>query len=246
MTRALLGLVAGDRSPEWYRRMRLVRRAHALAREMAATDDPAAWCDVLEEFPEFPSFQRKNELVRLLRFVTAASPERVCEIGAAGGGTLCALTRAARANATIVSVDAEFTAARLAAFPKFARGSQAIVCVQGDSHEVKTRQRVRAALGSFPIDVLVIDGDHSYDGVARDFELYASLVRKGGIVAFHDIVPDVRQRTGADTTADSGGVPRFWAELRARYSGADEIIDHPAQDGCGLGVLPWPGLTSPG
>jgi len=34
---------------------------------------------------------------------------------------------------------------------------------------------------------LLIDGDHSYEGVKRDYELYASLVEKGGFIIFHDI-----------------------------------------------------------
>ena len=33
------------------------------------------------------------------------------------------------------------------------------------------------------IDFLFLDGDHSYEGVRRDFENYAPLVRPGGIVA---------------------------------------------------------------
>lgn len=36
------------------------------------------------------------------------------------------------------------------------------------------------------LDVLFVDGDHSYEGVLADWLLYAPLVRKGGIVAFHD------------------------------------------------------------
>lgn len=39
-------------------------------------------------------------------------------------------------------------------------------------------------------DVLFIDGDHSYQGVLCDWLLYHKLVRKGGIVAFHDCSTD--------------------------------------------------------
>jgi cephalosporin hydroxylase len=37
------------------------------------------------------------------------------------------------------------------------------------------------------VDVLFIDGDHSYAGVLTDWLLYSPLVKSGGIVAFHDI-----------------------------------------------------------
>ena len=39
------------------------------------------------------------------------------------------------------------------------------------------------------IDGLFIDGDHSIEGCARDFNSYGPLVRPGGFVAFHDYDP---------------------------------------------------------
>jgi glycosyltransferase involved in cell wall biosynthesis len=35
-------------------------------------------------------------------------------------------------------------------------------------------------------DMVIIDGDHSVDGVARDFELYGPMVKPGGILVFDD------------------------------------------------------------
>jgi len=43
--------------------------------------------------------------------------------------------------------------------------------------------------------------------------MYSSLVRKGGIIAFHDIVPDYYTRYGIRTGSYSGGVPIFWTKL---------------------------------
>lgn len=36
------------------------------------------------------------------------------------------------------------------------------------------------------IDLVLIDGDHSYEGVKADWEMYAPKVRVNGMVAFHD------------------------------------------------------------
>lgn len=36
------------------------------------------------------------------------------------------------------------------------------------------------------IDFLFIDGDHSYEGVKKDFELYSTLVNDNGIIVIHD------------------------------------------------------------
>ena len=37
------------------------------------------------------------------------------------------------------------------------------------------------------IDYLHIDGDHSYEGVKKDFELYSSIMSENGIITIHDI-----------------------------------------------------------
>ncbi len=37
-----------------------------------------------------------------------------------------------------------------------------------------------------PIDILFIDGDHSYKGVIRDYNLFSPFVRKNGLILFHD------------------------------------------------------------
>lgn len=41
-----------------------------------------------------------------------------------------------------------------------------------------------------PLDFVWIDGDHRYEGVKMDVELYAPKVRVGGMMAFHDYFSD--------------------------------------------------------
>jgi len=44
-----------------------------------------------------------------------------------------------------------------------------------------------------PVDVLFIDGDHSYAGVTADIEAWVPHVRRGGLILFHDSgLDDVR------------------------------------------------------
>ena len=62
-------------------------------------------------------------------------------------------------------------------------GSTDIYC--GDSHDAETKEYVWVnTLDN--IGVLLIDGDHSCDGVVQDFEDYGELVRPGGVIVFHD------------------------------------------------------------
>lgn len=60
-----------------------------------------------------------------------------------------------------------------------------------------------------PFDLVFIDGDHSYNGVRRDFETYMPFVARGGIVAFHDTWPNYDRH--------EPGVVRWCDELRHRY-----------------------------
>jgi hypothetical protein len=57
--------------------------------------------------------------------------------------------------------------------------------IVGDSHNPATLELLRQRLAGRKIDLLFIDGDHSYASVKTDYELYEPLVQ--GLIAFHDI-----------------------------------------------------------
>ncbi len=226
---------------EHYRAARLIRRAHVLSALAARAATAEERCEAIFGFDEFRPFQKTSELLVFLQRVASLKPVAICEIGAASGGTLCALSHTATESAIVVSVDLQFTAARLKALPRLGRPDQALACIEGDSHEPHVHARVASALRGRMLDLLFIDGDHSHAGVKADFEMYRGLVRPGGLIGFHDIVPDFRTRFGTATPADSGGVPAFWQELKRQYTEVQEIIESPEQDGYGIGLLTWPG-----
>ena len=78
------------------------------------------------------------------------------------------------------------------------------------------------------IDVLFIDGDHTYHGVKKDFEMYEPLVEKDGIIIFHDICKHM--------TAPECQVEQFWKEIKDKYENV-EIIDPEDDEWGGIGIL---------
>jgi len=71
--------------------------------------------------------------------------------------------------------------------------------IVGNSNRVETLDMLLSRLEGRKIDLLFIDGDHSYEAVKRDWNLYSPLT--SCIVALHDIL------------WKQYGVRRFWAEL---------------------------------
>jgi predicted O-methyltransferase YrrM len=83
-----------------------------------------------------------------------------------------------------------------------------------DFVEIVRKTSVEAAKGwDKKIDLIFIDGDHSYEGVKADWELFLPHLNEFGVVVFHDTIWDLKPDKSI-ARADMG-VPRFVDELRA-------------------------------
>jgi hypothetical protein len=51
--------------------------------------------------------------------------------------------------------------------------------------------------------------------VKRHFDFYGGLVRKEGIIAFHDVVLGLPQTVG--------GVPKFWREIKSKFKNIEIV-----------------------
>ena len=179
--------------------------------------------------------QVKWEIERLSYILRDLRPKYLLEIGTARGGTLFLWTRLARDDALIISIDLPkgsfgggYPLLKGFAYKFFAKRKQKIVLIRGDSHDSRTLKKVKEILAGRKLDFLFIDGDHTYEGVKKDYEMYSSLVRKAGIIAFHDIVPHP-SKTRCE-------VSKFWNEIKTRYN-YTEIVKDQTQKWAGIGII---------
>lgn len=176
--------------------------------------------------------QMEDELARLLEDVRKLAPRTVLEIGTSMGGTLYLWTRFAQPDATIVSVDLPggkfgggYSPLRTGIYKRFARTNQTLHLMRADSHQPATFDAVKSLFGGVEIDLLFIDGDHTYEGVKADWEMYSPLVRSGGLIVFHDVAGNY----------DDTQVKRLWDSIKMNRDHREYMV-HPAGH-YGLGVL---------
>lgn len=154
---------------------------------------------IAREAIERGAIQKPGEFVGLIALLMERPPKVVVEIGCDAGGSLWAWSQLGAE--LVIGVD-------MPGGP-YSSGnglhSYGATIVYGDSHAEFTKLELTRALGGRSIDFLFIDGDHTYEGVKSDFEMYSPLVALDGIIGFHDInehlyVPGV-------------GVKQLWDEL---------------------------------
>jgi predicted O-methyltransferase YrrM len=186
----------------------------------------------------FRPFQNKTELHRFVARVHELMPRTILEIGTARGGTLILLSTVAAPNAELVSIDLPaglygggYPRWKGYLYRRLMGEEQTLHLIRGDSHEARTFEKAREALGGKPVDLLFIDGDHSYGGARHDFFRYRSLLRPGGLIAFHDILEN--------RTAPEISVAPLWRELAGSLR-AEEIVDSYEQGECGIGIVTVP------
>lgn len=186
------------------------------------------------------AMQKQKELEGLLWAVEGIEPVglqklRFLEIGVGNGGTTWALSKFTQVE-TFVSIDLPGGPFSAGAIPqeriKFI--SDNATChykyISCDSKMPEMPAFIAETFGG-EVDFLFIDGDHTYEGVKSDYEMYSPLVRKGGLIAFHDI-REHPPETGCE-------VKKFWDELKDRLpsTSIEEIIDAEGGAWAGIGLI---------
>lgn len=122
------------------------------------------------------------EIESLLKIIKEHKVRRMLEIGSFNGGTLFLFAHIAEPDAKIISLDLpgqrfgldnEMFSRRL--FANFATNNQTIYVLRGNSHSTNSLKVVQTILSEDKLDFAFIDGNHTYQGVKQDYEMYSQL-----------------------------------------------------------------------
>ena len=184
--------------------------------------------------------QNLLEFEELLKDYIGLKPTRFIEIGSLYGWTLQHFIHYGEENSTALSIDLpvrRFVGPNdwrvkkqennyTNVWPTWAKAKNCKLHLIADSSQnIKTLEKTKIIFKGELVDFLFIDGDHSYRGVKSDYEMYNSLVRPGGIIAFHDIGKN-----------EEGGCSQLWEEIKNTKSSFKEILLD-ANHEKGIGIL---------
>jgi predicted O-methyltransferase YrrM len=155
--------------------------------------------------------QVKEEFTLLAYFLKAFKPHNVLEIGCKSGSFFM-FNQFSTGKKVAVDINDQYLKYLL-----FYTHNDDFAFLKANSQTNDTLEAVRSLCGQF--DFIFIDGDHSYEGVKKDFELYKQLLSPRGYIGFHDIDSNHIYKDYSD---GAGQVYKFWQELS--YGSKTEII----------------------
>ena len=217
----------------WYLSKRELRALMRAEQDLDSVVKATEQCVGRGFYASIRPVQNRSEITKLAAIVRREAPRVVVEIGTYKGGTLCIWCRSNPHAELIVSIDlpegpygggCDSRRDKLYKHFLFDNPRARMALMRRDSHAEATLAELESVLGSRAVDFLYIDGDHTYEGAKKDFEMYSPLVTKGGIVAFHDIV----------TRSQECGVWKLWNQLRQEHKHV-EFVD--LSDNKGIGLL---------
>lgn len=189
------------------------------------------------------SMQIPLEIENLQLSVANHQPKIILEIGSANGGTLARWFEIPSVH-EVISVDypvgihggqgfQERTYVISDALEQVNLTNKRFHSVNGDSRDPYLVNRVNEILNGRKIDFLFIDGDHTYEGVKGDFEIYKQFLSDDAIVGFHDVIDSQFHRN------ENCFVSKFWDELKEQYESKEFIYTEHLD----LKILPYLGQT---
>jgi predicted O-methyltransferase YrrM len=158
-----------------------------------------------------------EETACLIEF--ARGRTRLAEVGVWEGGTTRLLREAMSPGATLFAVD-PYVPGRLGVnYQRLIARNEVGRSTNGSIHWLQTTgvdaARMPAVLAA-PFDFVLIDGDHTYEGLRADWEGWSPLVAMDGVVALHDSV---------DTPGTGGGSFQYSSDVIVRDPGFETVAE---------------------
>jgi len=184
--------------------------------------------------------QRADELLPFIDFLKERDVRSYLEIGARHGDTFYEVMKSLPKGSVGVAVDlpggawgVESSRGYLEDAAKDLRGmGYHVATVYGDSTSQAVVDAVIEAFGWYdhrgPVDAILIDGDHRYEGVSADWHVWGPFAP---VIAFHDIAGEGQIQP---TTKDVVEVPRLWNELKPHFTTKEWVG---AESTMGIGVI---------
>lgn len=177
------------------------------------------------------TYQWAAEFNALLDIYRERKPMSVLEIGTYAGGTLYHWLTNAPEGCRVVSLDSGIGGQNNShLFADWVPPGVVLTVLTADSRRDDTVEMVS---DHAPFDWIFIDGGHLYEEVKDDWENYRPMCSRGGVVAFHDILPPSR-------TWPEIEVAWLWKEIQAFGWDWHEIISDPKAEWGGIGYVTVP------
>lgn len=113
------------------------------------------------------------------------------EIGAYAGGS-ASLISTHKNVSKVLSIDIGYPINKeitINNVTKFKHDNCTYDYIEGNSMSVDTKNKIYSMINN--VDILFIDGDHTYDAVIKDFENYKDLVLPNGYIVFDDYLDPI-------------------------------------------------------
>jgi predicted O-methyltransferase YrrM len=227
LAQAVKQLAAGEATPDSGPEHEQVTKA---LRELGWLQDLPLDLDALVAKSQkiFLAVQNPVELRSFLELLYERRPKVIVEIGTASGGHLYCLSQVADPSGMLVSVDfpggnygRSQTNIECKLYSTFGPPGQRIEFIRQSSLLRGTLTMLKETLGGREIELLYLDGDHTYAGVKSDYVMYEPLVAKDGIIGFHDMLEIPKE---ASEWQRGNEVSIFWQELAPKVD-SREIVD---------------------
>jgi len=150
-------------------------------------------------------------------YLKPIKPKKIIEIGVAMGGTSRIFLDLVGVDGLVVGIDISkaLISSDILAHPNYR-------FLHGFSSDEQILDQVKAISGSY--DAILIDGDHTENGVLNDSSLYIPFIRDGGLVMWHDV-----------RLEPPAGIKMAWyRKLKKSHLGASEYYIDDCNNGIGF------------